>query len=93
MRNWEEKNNQSIYKWVRTQEDFYDELLLISSTSNENILFKGLNHQMKRFVIGQDRAFKSGQKFKKGHYQSFTPKSSMIPLSMLVLVRSGITET
>ncbi len=44
MRNWEGKNNQSIYKWVRTQEDFYDELLLISSTANENILFKALNH-------------------------------------------------
>jgi len=44
MRNWEERNDQSIYKWVRTQEDFYDELLLISSTVDENILFKGLNH-------------------------------------------------
>ena len=55
MRNWEEKNDQSIYKWVRTQEDFYDELLLISSTANENILFKGLNHynEAVRYWAGQ----------------------------------------
>ena len=55
MRNWEEKNNQSIYKWVRTQEDFYDDLLLTSSTTNENILFKGLNHQNEaiRYWAGQ----------------------------------------
>ena len=55
MRNWEEKNDQSIYKWVRTQEDFYDDLLLISSTANENILFKGLNHynEAVRYWAGQ----------------------------------------
>jgi uncharacterized sulfatase len=55
MRNWEEKNDQSIYKWIRTQEDFYDELLLISSTANENILFKGLNHPNEaiRYWAGQ----------------------------------------
>ena len=55
MRNWEEKNDQSIYKWVRTQEDFYDELLLISSTADENILFKGLNHynEAVRYWAGQ----------------------------------------
>ncbi|MGB2252673.1 MAG: hypothetical protein ACPH28_02795, partial [Flavobacteriaceae bacterium] len=55
MRTWEEKNDQSIYKWVRTQEDFYDELLLISSTSNENILFRGLNHpnEAVRYWAGQ----------------------------------------
>ena len=55
MRNWEEKNDQSIYKWIRTQEDFYDELLLISSTANENILFKGLNHpnEAVRYWAGQ----------------------------------------
>ena len=37
------------------QEDFYDELLLISSTSNENILFKGLNHpnEAVRYWAGQ----------------------------------------
>ena len=44
MRNWEEKNNQSIYNWVRNQEDFYDELLLMSSTKIEEKLFEGLNH-------------------------------------------------
>ena len=40
---------------VRTQEDFYDELLLISSTANENILFKGLNHynEAVRYWAGQ----------------------------------------
>ena len=55
MRNWEERNDQSIYKWVRTQEDFYDELLLISSTVDENILFKGLNHynEAVRYWAGQ----------------------------------------
>ena len=55
MRTWEDKNDQSIYKWVRTQEDFYDELLLISSTSNENILFRGLNHpnEAVRYWAGQ----------------------------------------
>jgi len=55
MRNWEERNDQSIYKWVRTQEDFYDELLLISSTADENILFKGLNHynEAVRYWAGQ----------------------------------------
>ena len=55
MRTWEEKNDQSIYKWVRIQEDFYDELLFISSTSNENILFRGLNHpnEAVRYWAGQ----------------------------------------
>ena len=55
MRNWEEKNDQSIYKWIRTQEDFYDELLVISSTANENLLFEGLNHtnEALRYWAGQ----------------------------------------
>ena len=55
MRNWEDKNDQSIYKWIRTQEDFYDDLLLMSSTANENILFEGLNHDNEavRYWAGQ----------------------------------------
>ena len=89
MRNWEEKNNQSIYKWVRTQEDFYDDLLLTSSTTNENILFKGLNHQNEaiRYWAGQG-IYNLDKKIKKPLSIVYT-KSSMIPLSMLVLVPLG----
>ena len=55
MRNWEHKYDQSIYYWVRTQEDFYDELLLMSSTSDENTLLEGLNHpnEAVRYWAGQ----------------------------------------
>ena len=55
MRNWEHKYDQSIYNWVRTQEDFYDELLLMSSTSDENTLLEGLNHpnEAVRYWAGQ----------------------------------------
>ncbi|MDG1027431.1 MAG: sulfatase [Flavobacteriaceae bacterium] len=55
MRRWEEKNNRSIYEWIRTQEDFYDYLLLMSSTADENILFEGLNHpnEAVRYCAGQ----------------------------------------
>ncbi|MDA9597219.1 sulfatase [Flavobacteriaceae bacterium] len=55
IRGWENKHNQPIYNWIRLQEDFYDKLLLISSTSNEDILFKGLNHENEavRYWAGQ----------------------------------------
>ena len=55
MRSWEKKNDQSIYKWVRTQKDFYDELLLMSSTANEKILSEGLSHpnEAVRYWAGQ----------------------------------------
>ena len=55
MRSWEQENDQSIYKWIRAQDDFYDELLLMSSTANENVLFKGLDHPNEaiRYWAGQ----------------------------------------
>ena len=33
MRTWETVNDQPIYNWIRSQENFYDELLMMSSTS------------------------------------------------------------
>ena len=88
MRNWEEKNDQSIYKWVRTQEDFYDELLLISSTANENILFKGLNHYNEAVRYWAGQGFTIWIKNKKGYYQLLNQKLND-SLSMLVLVLPG----
>jgi uncharacterized sulfatase len=55
MRRWEEKNNQSIYEWIRAQEYFYDDLLLMSSTADEKTLFDGLTHpnEAVRYWAGQ----------------------------------------
>ncbi len=55
MRTWEGKENQPIYNLVRNQEDFYDELLVMSSSDDENILFEGLSHpnEVVRYWAGQ----------------------------------------
>lgn len=55
IRGWENKNNQPIYNWIRSQENFYDKLLLMSSTVDEDILFEGLNHKNEavRYWAGQ----------------------------------------
>ena len=55
IRKLEKKNDQSIYTLVRKQENFYDDLLQMSSTINEDILFEGLNHSNEtvRYWAGQ----------------------------------------
>lgn len=55
VRTWEEKNDQPIYQIMRQQEFFYDELLLMSSTQDEKILFDGLTHpnEAVRYWAGQ----------------------------------------
>ena len=55
MRTWEKENDQPIYQWIRDQKDFYDELLLMSSTENEKVLLDGLNHanEAVRYWAGQ----------------------------------------
>lgn len=55
MRTWETVNDQPIYNWIRSQENFYDELLMMSSTEDENILYSGLNHDNEavRYWAGQ----------------------------------------
>lgn len=55
MRSWEEQNNQPIYEWIRSQEDFYDTLLVMSSSQDEEVLFEGLNHpnEAVRYWAGQ----------------------------------------
>ena len=55
LRKWEEENDQPIYSWIRTNENFYDELLVMSSSENEKILFEGLDHPNEaiRYWAGQ----------------------------------------
>ena len=56
-------------------EDFYDDLLLTSSTTNENILFEGLNHQNEAIRYWAGQGIYNLDKNLKVHYQSFTPKA------------------
>ena len=55
LRKLEEENDQPIYSWIRTNENFYDELLVMSSSENEKILFEGLDHPNEaiRYWAGQ----------------------------------------
>ena len=75
MRRWEEKNNKSIYEWIRAQEDFYDDLLLMSSTADENTLFDGLIHpnEAVRYWAGQG-LYNLDKKIKKSTSQRLKQK-------------------
>jgi len=55
MRNWEEKSGQPIYDWIRKQGDFYEILIQMSSSEDEDFLYKGLNHpnEAVRYWAGQ----------------------------------------
>ncbi|MDA0936130.1 MAG: sulfatase-like hydrolase/transferase [Bacteroidetes bacterium] len=55
MRNWEEKSGQPIYDWIRKQGDFYEILIQMSSSENEDFLYEGLNHpnEAVRYWAGQ----------------------------------------
>ena len=55
MRSWEDQNNQPIFELIRSQEDFYNALLLMSSSKDEAVLFDGLNHpnEAVRYWAGQ----------------------------------------
>jgi len=55
MRNWEEKSGQPIYDWIRKQGDFYEILIQMSSSEDEDFLYKGLSHpnEAVRYWAGQ----------------------------------------
>jgi len=55
MRNWEEKSGQPIYDWIRKQGDFYEILIQMSSSEDEDFLYEGLNHpnEAVRYWAGQ----------------------------------------
>lgn len=93
MRNWEKKNNESIYNWIRTQEDFYDELLLMSSTNDEQALFSGLNHpnEAVRYWAGQG-LYNLDKKIKKSTLERLRQKLDDSIINVRISVASALLK-
>lgn len=93
MRNWEKKYDESIYNWIRTQEDFYDELLLMSSTKDEQTLFNGLNHpnEAVRYWAGQG-LYNLDKKIKKSTLERLKQKLDDSIINVRISVASALLK-